>query len=97
MVRFDKGFKKDGRWAGFTPEERARMKEILKDAYCLCEEGKCSINCDALHICDACYDNDGTLVPFCLWKFEDVVYGNEIIRDTEGDTVCKEHGHEEVS
>ena len=96
MVQFDKGFEKDGRWAGFTDEERNKMKEILKDAKCQCESGKCSINCDALCICDACYDEDGTLTPFCLWTFEDCIYGEEIIRDIEGDTVCKSHRHDEV-
>lgn len=95
MVQFDKGFIKNGRQVGFTVEERAKMKEILKDTYCQCEEGKCSINCDALHICDACYEED-KLTPFCLWTFEDIVYGKKIIRDVDGDTVCESHGHEEI-
>lgn len=96
MVQFDKGFKKDGRWAGFTLDERNQMKELLKDTYCLCEEGKCSINCDALHICDACYDDD-VLTPFCIWKFLGIIDDEKIIRDTNGDTVCESHGHTEVT
>ena len=95
MVQFDKGFVKNGRQVGFTEEERATMKEILKDTYCQCEKGRCSINCDMLHICDKCYEED-KLRPFCFWTFEDIVYGNKIIRDTEGDTVCETHGHKEV-
>jgi len=86
MVQFDKGFKK----------ERAKMKKLLRDSVCYVEFGKkCSVNCDMLHICDACYDED-ILTPFCFWSFKDVIYGKSIIIDVDGDTVCKEHGHEEV-
>ena len=71
------------------------MKEILKDTYCFYEGGKCSINCDGLHVCDACYD-DSKLTPLCLWAYKDVVYGKEFIRDIDGDNVCKNHYHESV-
>ena len=94
MVQFDKGQIIDGRWAGFTDEERNKMKEILKECHCQYESGKCSVNCDALHICDACYD-EGTLTPFCIYTFETCLDGEEIIRDVEGDTVCESHGHDE--
>lgn len=87
MVQFDKGFNK---------EERTNMKKLLVDSSCQCDEGKCLINCEGLHICDVCYDEDSTLTPFCLWTMTDVIYGHEIIRDKEGDTVCESHGHEEV-
>ena len=87
MVQFDKGF---------TKKEREKMKEILKGTYCYySEKKKCSINCDSLHICDYCYD-ENELTPFCLWNFKDIIYRKEIIRDIAGDTVCKNHGHKEI-
>jgi len=83
MVDVDKGFSK---------EERENIKDALKDSVCFFGEGKCSMQCIWLAVCDKC-DDEGKMTPFCRLSFEDVVYGDEVRKDIEGDDVCSTEYH----
>ena len=83
MVQFD---------SGFTTEERAKMRKLLKDSRCFDNGEQCSINCDWLSLCDPCYDEE-KLTPFCRMQFRDLIYGKPVKKDIEGDDVCSLEYH----